>query len=239
MYQDGISSIQIADKYNTTCNTILACLRKNNICIDNKYHNLTLNHDYFENIDSYDKAYFLGFLVTDGSVSSTNNSITITLKASDYQILEVLSNKIGNSNKLYFSQRNEVALRFKSAKIKQDLAMHGVHPNKTYNGISLPKIKDELMPHLIRGIIDGDGWISVKSHQFGLCGCEALVTHVRDYLANTIGVYRVKILHPSDYLWQITWGSKRDILSIGEYIYQGKRDCYFQRKYENFMEIPR
>lgn len=225
MYQDGISSTQIADKYN--------------VCIDNKYHNLTLNHDYFENIDSYDKAYFLGFLVTDGSVGSTDNSIAITLKASDYQILEVLSNKIGNSNKLYFSQRNEAVLRFKSAKIKQNLAMYDVRPNKTYNGISLPIIKDELMPHLVRGIIDGDGWISVKSHQFGLCGCETLVTQVRDYLVNTIGVYQVKILHISDYLWQITWGSKKDILSIGEYIYQDKQDCYLQRKYENFMEIPR
>lgn len=238
LYKNGISSMKIAEQYNTTCNTILDCLKRNNIKIDNKYHNLTLNHNYFEDIDSYDKAYFLGFLMTDGSIGSTNNAISICLKADDYEILEILSNKIGNSNKLYYSARNEATMAFKSAKIKQYLSKHNVYPNKTYS-TTMPKIRNDLMPHFIRGLIDGDGWISVKSHQIGFCGSETLVTQVRDYLANILGVYKVKVLHPEQNLWQITWASKKDINLIGEYIYKDKQDCYLQRKYKNFMEIPR
>lgn len=238
LYKEGFSATQIAKKYGTTWNTILTCLKRNNIQIDNKYHNLTLKHDYFERIDSYDKAYFIGFLLADGSVSGSTNAISLCLKAEDCYILETFSNKIKNSNKIYFSPRNEASLTFKSSKIKHDLIKYNIYPNKTYT-TTLPIMPEKFMPHLIRGLIDGDGWISAKSHQIGFCGSEQLVTQVRDYLVEKLGVYQVKILKTGSHLWQITWASKKDILLIGDYIYKNKRDCYLKRKYENFMEIPR
>lgn len=236
-YLNGESCQKIAESYNVTFNTIKNILVKNNIKRNNRYTNTTLDLDYFSKIDSYDKAYFLGFLITDGSVGSTDNAIRLSLKMGDYQILEVFSKKVKSSNKLYIRKdKPEISFSVKSLKWKNDLAQFGVVPQKTAS-VKLPNIPTELMPHLIRGLIDGDGWISEKSHQIGFCGNRQLVTQLRDFLAQELQVYSVKVLHTETNLWQITWASQKDIIKIGNYIYQDKQDCFLERKYNNFLRI--
>lgn len=39
--------------------------------------------NYFHNIDSEKKAYWLGFIVADGNISKTTNRISITLNSDD------------------------------------------------------------------------------------------------------------------------------------------------------------
>ena len=60
-YKNGESCQVIADSFKVTFHTISNILEKNNIARDNKYKNINLNENYFEKIDSSDKAYFLGF----------------------------------------------------------------------------------------------------------------------------------------------------------------------------------
>jgi hypothetical protein len=46
------------------------------------------NHSYFENIDSEDKAYFLGFIYADGSiVTNGRNTLYIVIHTKDQHIL--------------------------------------------------------------------------------------------------------------------------------------------------------
>lgn len=99
-YNKGIKVKDIADNYNVNEKTIYNYLNKYNIRIDYNYKNPNLNRWYFKFIDTYDKAYFLGLLITDGNIFG--NSIRISLKSDDYKILEILSSKIRNSNPLYF-----------------------------------------------------------------------------------------------------------------------------------------
>ena len=58
-----------------------------------------LNVNYFNKIDSHEKAYVLGFLYADGSNTSNYDKnrycITIVLKESDSQILYDIKNEIG------------------------------------------------------------------------------------------------------------------------------------------------
>lgn len=80
----------------------------------NKY---TFNRDYFERIDSKDKAYFLGLLYADGcnSISTTQRHCTIilNLQEKDKDILNVF-NKYINSNKplAYRSGRNNRSAQY-------------------------------------------------------------------------------------------------------------------------------
>lgn len=217
-------------------------MEKYDIPRDAIYYNKNLDRNYFQEIDSYDKAYFLGFMITDGNVGKNSNSVAITLSEKDSEILEVFREKTGNENPLSVLERKgrsskEVTFHLKSEKMKNDLAKYGVVPNKTYIVKPPPNIDDSLMSHFIRGLIDGDGFISYKSHQIGFCGNEKMVTFVRDYLCDLLNVYRVKILKTEEHLWQITWASKNDIRKIGEYIYNNKNECYLQRKYDNYLEI--
>ena len=236
-YLCGMSTIAIADKYNVTCNTIINILKVQDIKRDNRYANLSLDINYFETIDTVDKAYFLGFLIADGSINSNDNTVSLSLSSKDVDILKIFANCVHSSNKLYYRKdKPEVSFRVKCNKWKQDLAQYGVVPRKT--DISyIPRLNLNLMSHLIRGLIDGDGWVSYKSHQIGFCGNELCVTQLRDYLVETLGVYKVTVLHAEPHLWQVTWASKNDISIIGNYIYKDKQEFFLKRKYDNFLKI--
>lgn len=235
-YQSGESCQVIADDYKVTFGAIRDVLEKYNIARDNKYHNLTLNHNYFTTINTYDKAYFLGLLITDGNITLNENGIRIEFTKEDGEnIFPILDKKTGNTNQLYYREdRNTLRWGLRSKQWKTDLAKYGVVPQKT-STVYLPQIDKNLMPHLIRGLIEGDGWISAKSPQIGFCGNKQIVTQVRDYLINELNVYPVKILHPEENLWQVAWSSKKDISAIGHYIYDNKQDCFFNRKFNNFQ----
>ena len=199
----------------------------------------TYDKNYFEKIDSSDKAYFLGFMLTDGNVSLNENTIRLSLSSKDEEILNIFKEKTGNENKICIREdekHSERTFQLRSKKWKDDLAKYGVVPQKT--SISeMPVLSTDMMPHLIRGMIDGDGWISFNSHQIGFCGNEKTVNQLKKYLVETLNVYDVKVIHASENLWQITWASQKDIEKIGNYIYQNKDNCFLSRKYNNFLQI--
>lgn len=233
-YKKGKSSGEISRMFHVTINTIINILKKHGIKRNNIYHNLELVENYWSVIDSYDKAYFLGFLITDGNI--IGNAVRLSLKSDDIKILEIFSKYTNNSNKIYFDKRGCSTFSVKRKKWVDDLSQYGMIPNKTYKTY-LPKLDEEYMPHLIRGMIDGDGWVSYKSHQLGFCGTEQCVTQVRDYLSEKLDVYKVKVLQAEAHLWQITWASIKDIEKIGNFLYENKQDCYLERKLENFNKI--
>ena len=238
-YQQGESCQSIANSFNVTFHSISNILEKNNIKRNNRYKNLKLDEDYFEKIDRMDKAYFLGFMLTDGNVSLNENIIRLSLSTKDEEILKIFKEKTGNENKIVIREdekHSERTFQLRSKKWKNDLSKYGVVPKKTFI-CEMPMLQDDMMPHLIRGMIDGDGWISVSSHVIGFCGNEAMVTQFKNYLVKTLNVYDVKIIHASENLWQVSWASMKDILKIGNFIYQNKDDCYLTRKYNNFLKI--
>ena len=237
-YKAGNSCTQIANEYNVTFHTISNILEKHNIDRNNIYHNLDLIENYWEDINSFDKAYFLGLLLADGNVYG--NQVKIELASKDEYILEKFSFYTKNTNKLIKINRqnkgNFVAFSVKREKWVNDLCKFGVVPNKTFN-VELPILSENMMSHLIRGLIDGDGWISEKGRQIGFCGNEKCVTQLRDYLCRKLNISIPKIIHPDTNLWQITWHKKNDIQTICEFIYKDKNDCFLKRKYNNYLKL--
>ena len=204
-YKAGNSCTQIANRYNVTFHTISNILEKHNVDRNNIYHNLDLIENYWENINSFDKAYFLGLLLTDGNVYK--NQVKIELASKDEYILERFSFYTKNTNKLIKVNRQNkgkfVAFSVKRKKWVNDLCKFGIIPNKTFN-VELPILSENMMSHFIRGLIDGDGWISEKGRQIGFCGNEKCVTQLRDYLCSKLNISIPKIIHPCTNLWQIT-----------------------------------
>jgi hypothetical protein len=234
-YREGHSCQEIANDLNVTFHTISNILEKYGIRRNNRYKNKSLNIDYFSKIDTYDKAYFLGFLITDGNISG--NAVRLSLSIKDKDILNIFKSKLNSSNKLYYRKsKPEVIISNKSNKMVNDLALYGVIPNKTGKEY-IPSIDTNLISHLFRGLLDGDGWISSKSHQLGFCGSKICVTQFRDFLVKTLNVYNVAVLQTQPHLWQVSWASKRDIIHICEYIYADKKDCFLDRKYQEFLKI--
>lgn len=158
----------LAEQYHCNYATIKKVLEKNNIPIitHTKRGNLNLKEDFFENIDSEEKAYFLGLLFTDGNVHQMKKSglwqISLELSIKDKDILETFKQLLNSNAKTTYRKRENtemVAFRIYSEKMAQDLSKYGIIPNKTKATKHLPNVPFNLRKHFIRGMIDGDGAI--------------------------------------------------------------------------------
>lgn len=133
-----------------------------------------INHNYFENIDSDKKAYFLGFIMADGCITtpspnSKNKSsylVTRIQKRDDY-IIESLNKEITPYKNLYFFKyknpnRQEQSIHaVYSNKVCEDLGRLGVTPRKSGNE-SFPNIPKSLIGAFTRGYMDGDGCVYIR-----------------------------------------------------------------------------
>lgn len=130
-----------------------------------------VKQDFFKIIDTEEKAYFLGLMASDGSVSSSGR-ISLSLSEKDSYLIEIFKKIINSDHKLCtnkkkidnfgYSSKPMVSFAFSSQEMSADLALHGVIPNKTYTGLSLPNIQKDLILHFFRGYFDGDGSISIS-----------------------------------------------------------------------------
>ena len=162
-------------------------------------YNPELKEDFFENIDCEEKAYFLGLLIADGNVfiddkDNRQASISITLDSGDEYLLETFRALLKINTSITHDGRGCSQIAIRSNKMAQSLEKYGVIPRKSFDTY-LPRISDDLMPHLLRGILDGDGSIKAKqtnirgryAHAISYCGTHRLMCDIADWcIANNI-----------------------------------------------------
>ena len=184
LYLEGKSKTTISRFFHCRVEAISFVLNKHNIATRKKglSKNKFIREDFFEIIDSEEKAYFLGLLFTDGNVSFDKNGkrspqIRLQLKISDIEILEKFRETLNiNSNLIYDkrAKKESITLSIRNKKLADDLSKYGIVPNKTYLTKHLPKnIPQELLCHFLRGLLDGDGSIykETKSGKYRIDFC--------------------------------------------------------------------
>ena len=96
-YDEHLKGVDLADlsrKYNVSWHSLYACFKRRNFKIikglhrNLKYRN-NLKEDYFDIINTHEKSYFLGLLMSDGYIRSKSNEIGLKLKKSDINIDEL------------------------------------------------------------------------------------------------------------------------------------------------------
>ena len=151
-------------------------LNKDIDTIYNKAYNLglkkdiyTINEKYFENIDTPEKSYWLGFLITDGYIrvhSEGKKTLSIGLKEEDighlYKFRQAINSNAPVKKNVGSRGHNMVSFSITNNKLCNDLIKWGVLPAKTYKEIHIPKIKQEYMGDFIRGYWDGDGCVTIR-----------------------------------------------------------------------------
>jgi len=174
-YLLGLSYNLLSEKYNICTWSIWNVLKKNNIKSRIRKH--SCNEDYFEKIDSNEKAYWLGLLFADGYVRKRKQFngkhkqggiVGISLKNGDEYLLEKLIIDLGSTYKLTKQIKDEFLsykLEVNSSKMVDDLIDLGCVPNKSLKLLP-PILTDEFISHFIRGYFDGDGsvYISDEKH---------------------------------------------------------------------------
>lgn len=203
-----------------------------------------LNEYYFEKIDNETKAYFIGFLLADGCITKHHGiyrQIQLHLSIEDLEIVELLKDVTESTRKLYISPDNRRCMFRESSDIMVNhLSRFGIIPCKTGNETpNFDSITKELIRHTIRGLIDGDGWLSISNTRtggvvtsIGICGSYNVCSYVTQLLSSELGI---SVLTPSKVrdkdCYKIGYSSLRDAKLIIEYLYSGAK-VGLSRKYE-------
>lgn len=148
-----------------------------------------MNDRFFNNINSYNVAYWIGFIAADGSINITKGKLNFGLSIKDKEHLEEFKNTIKCTNVI--TERDTLCtngkyypscyLTINSKKIVSDLLTYGIEEQKSYKNIDfLSYVPDEYKFSFICGLFDGDGWFcnTEKTKNFGICGNEKNITSV-------------------------------------------------------------
>lgn len=122
-----------------------------------------IDHHFFDEIDTEEKAYWLGFITADGCIVSSND-LTINLQAADAGHLEKLSASLSSDYPVRLgpgskSPRGNARWHANSIPVVSALGALGVTPRKSATATPWDGPAD-LMPHYWRGMVDGDGGMS-------------------------------------------------------------------------------
>ena len=115
-----------------------------------------IRHDYFSVLDTPVKAYILGLLAADGSVSSDEPRIRLALHTKDSCLVAMVRDELAPRTPLQ-SKGVAIQLGISSQQLVADLARYGVVPRKSYC-LEWP----DLLPPVVHwafllGYFDGDG----------------------------------------------------------------------------------
>jgi hypothetical protein len=162
----------------------------------------SFNEDYFEIIDSEDKAYWLGFIAADGCVYHRvikkrnglrhNYSLIMSTAELDLEHLTKFCSSI-KANFIPKLMNKRVSnpcyqLTFYSKKIFDDLNHKGIVPKKSLI-LKPPKhVPNKFIKHWIRGYFDGDGsiFLTSKSQRYraDILGTFKVLDFIRDNVGN-------------------------------------------------------
>ena len=252
--EEKISLSEIARRYSCCNDIVRRLLKANDIEIrpftyyQRKYE---INHDFLDEIITQEQAYFLGFFYADGSNNSEGNGFTIDLSSIDKEILGKF-NKILNSNykiRIVPGQKNKngytghekAILSVTSRKLNKRLTELGAPPVKT-SIIKWPNfLRDDLIPHFIRGYFDGDGSFSSKGStavKVTIISTKNFLNGLKDYLNNQdIKTGSVNDLDrvANENIGRLDIQAQSSVKAFMDFIYKDAT-IYLERKHEKYLD---
>lgn len=220
--------------------------------------NRTFNDKYFSEINTANKAYWLGFIYADGwitrNVTRRNYELGIELCDIDEQQLIDFNNELGCVHSINhghyekyicehenISVTDTVCIRIYSKQIVEDLIKHNVLENKTLKP-EYPIVDDDLFFDFLRGYIDGDGCIYVNNDKVSTSQVTITSSHceVLDYIKNKLSLYGIKsyIYKEKEKKYRI-YINHKNAIKLLDMIYYDKNVQKLDRKYKKYLLLKR
>ena len=225
-------------------------LRNNNIKY-NKTNNgkaYVSDFNFFETIDTEEKAYWLGFILADGYLNN-QGVVGIELSVEDEIHLHKFKTSIKseapiktyNKNSTFGKQTN---CRFQIANeiLYFSLLDLGITRNKTNDG-KIPNVSKPLLKHLIRGYFDGNGSISIselkrsegyRCKHISFCGTKEILESIQQESGFDWTWSKRRDNGTNNY--QISVGRVQDLKQFLDYMYTDST-VYLDRKHEKYLKI--
>lgn len=241
LYKENWSASKIAKLFNVDVNTITKRLRDNDIEVKKKYRKYLINEDYFESINTEEKAYWIGFLMADGY----NSGIYIRIDIQDEGHLEKLRDEIYVNNdmpvrnkKNKINNKNIYYLTIQNSKILKDVEKMGI-VNKKSMITEYPNIEEKYDKYFIRGLFDGDGSLSYsldgnyRRYTYAIVGSKRLLESVKNRLSKI--EINIKIRKTKS-IYELYIRGNRQILKALNWMYDGS-NIKLDRKFEKYQDM--
>ena len=248
---NGFNTSYLSKKYGVSLVSINNVLRKNGFPalsqseLQRKY---PINEDFFDVIDSQEKAYTLGLLYADGCNHSTDNGVSISLHEKDRHILEKMRDLIQPTKPLYLQSYEDsnwgtqYKFQFKSQHMSDRLTELGCVPRKSHI-LKFPteeQVPNHLLRHFIRGYFDGDGCITRSGcgqPQISMIGNIDFIEPLQKYLMKELGFRKTKLVcrwpDASPNIVSVKYGGNNQCGKFCDWLYENSI-IHFDRKYAKF-----
>ncbi len=264
-YNNGKSCREIEAIFGINRETIRMMLYRNGIQTrsfhaSSKY---SINSNYFNNIDEPEKAYWLGWLLSDGNVLEKNNRIALSLQIGDIEILHKFKASLQAENPVTIRSPNAASFingrliktgpmchfSFGNEQIKKDLARYGMLPRKSLT-LKFPKIDEQLIPAFLRGFIEGDGYLSISTWKHGPIRFSLGLVSTKEFIDDAathfsrlgldLSIYQDKYFSNRNLnVWRASSSKNMDIVKCLDIIYKNHLGFFLSRKYNKYLAMKK
>ena len=158
---------KIAEELNCSISFIEKIWKENNIT-EKSSQTYSCNTNYFSQINTKEKAYWLGFISADVNLyrrEGHQGLISISIKDTDIELIENFKQELNTLKPYYLDEKNNMAtLQISSDLLFNQLLSLGIGIRKTFDlSISniISNISKEFISSFILGYFDGDGSIDI------------------------------------------------------------------------------
>jgi hypothetical protein len=257
-YISGMSVIDIGKKYLCNQVTVSKYLKKQGVEIKPKPP-VTIKYacdvDFFKEIDSEPKAYWLGFFLAEGwlhkqvdtrsAVPRISYRMGVELSTEDVDHLYLLKKAVKSDAPISLRTRpgktkdiNLCCLRIGDTRFCLNLAKYAGVGSKSRT-IKMPEISTELKRHLVRGFFDGEG--SVYIQKTGRQRAVSITSNSRAFLEEIAALlgFPVKIYpYKHESCYKLSIARQAYLLKLYDYLYMDS-SVHLPRKRLKFEELSR
>lgn len=199
------------------------------------------DESYFQDINTPEKAYWLGFLFADGNIYK--NQMTLKLQRRDEKHLIKFKEALLSEHPIHRGKNDThknsyySSLLIGSKKLCAQLIKTGMIPKKSLI-VKYPQIAKELEMHFIRGYFDGDGCIYVNRKKNNhktwsiYSGSKTFIIELQKILEKNLGI-DIK-MNKQKKGFRVYGSNKLSVQSVFDYMYQNAT-IYLERKREKFL----
>lgn len=205
-----------------------------------------INEKFFNEINTEEKAYILGFIMADGGIYINNaHRLYFSLSYKDIEILNKIQAAMESNYDIKiieqsnsFGKSTIVRLTIYCKEIIDDLLALGFDNNKTGNEF-IPDINPALIRHFLRGFFDGDGTI-FKSRGYDTVGFTSsldMLNAISELLSKELSIDIKKIYTESGnkQAYRLYYSKQEEVYKIYNYLYDNAT-IYLERKKDKFVD---
>lgn len=202
--------------------------------------------DIFSQIDTAEKAYWIGFLYADGPIGGESNTIYLALKAEDKYHLLNFEKFLNMSESCLKYQKNTNSWHFVVTREKtyQDLIKLGFTNNKSYDKTLnvWNNIPNNFKKDFLLGLWDGDGSFMITSENKQIAALisnnDILINEIANYINFTLGkdFCKIKERTPGDPYPRIRISYNKAKI-FGDWIYKDISYPILNRKYNIYKQF--